>query len=350
MKAQFKEQTKLSTPLLAFYVLSFFVLLSALGAMIFSFNYIKDYNHLYKEHAFTIYKHEHEKENIEVTEFDQYFLQSVEYVKSTDKHKRDLTIVTIVFILFLLIWTYLTHRLYTSLRTEHILNTQRNNFLLSITHELKTPIAAIQMSVATVKDRQLTAEKQQRLLTNALQSSERLDSLVDNILLAAKLENEDPHFVQEEMNISMLAEEIAVQYENSFGQKRAFSDEIEDGLYVNGDATALSSIISNLLENAYKYSKINTKISLKVFEYKKDKVRIEVADEGVGIPNEQKEKVFDKFHRVNSEATRTAKGTGLGLFIVKELVIFHNGSVFVKDNEQQGSIFVVDIPLLAEAE
>ncbi|MEZ4986561.1 MAG: ATP-binding protein [Saprospiraceae bacterium] len=109
------------------------------------------------------------------------------------------------------------------------------------------------------------------------------------------------------------------------------------------DEQAMTSVITNLVENAIKYSKDNPQIAIRVYSDAK-KVHLEIADNGIGIPSGEKGRVFEKFYRIGNEDTRTTKGTGLGLFIVKEIVKYHTGQIDVRDNKPQGTVFQITLP------
>ena len=135
---------------------------------------------------------------------------------------------------------------------------------------------------------------------------------------------------------------MLIRFKTSQGVPVGFT--IEDNIRMKADVSAMTSVIINLVENAYKYSPKNSEIDVQLFQ-KENEVFFIVKDEGVGIKEADKEKIFDKFYRVGNEDTRATKGTGLGLFIVKEVVVFHNGSIKLKPNKPKGSIFEVKFQL-----
>jgi signal transduction histidine kinase len=116
--------------------------------------------------------------------------------------------------------------------------------------------------------------------------------------------------------------------------------EIEPKIEITGDKFALTSVVTNLIENAIKYSGPCEVVDVKLYS-RDSKIFLEVADHGIGIADAEKNRIFDRFYRVGSEETRNTKGTGLGLYIVKEVLDKHEASISVKDNEPQGSIFEV---------
>lgn len=218
---------------------------------------------------------------------------------------------------------------------------QQKNFLLSITHELKSPLSSIKLMNETIKKRTLSKEKQDELLQNALNEVDRLEGLVENILIAAKIENDQYGFSKEKINLSELCNKLMQNYLQR--KEILLSFQIEDDVYINGDKVCMQSIVSNLLDNAFKYAP-NSPVEL-ILKSDKQNVVLTVSDQGIGVADEEKEKIFDKFYRVGNEETRAAKGTGLGLYIVKQLVQFHKGKIMVEDQVPQGSKFIISFAL-----
>lgn len=219
-------------------------------------------------------------------------------------------------------------------------NLARSNFMFSITHELKSPIAAISLALQTLNRREFNTSKRQELTQNAMEDIERLNFLVDNILLAAQLQNYAPHFQQ--LDFSSILSDLTEAFSEKFPNAHFEFEEIELPL-INADRQSMHSLFSNLLENALKYSGERPEIFIKL-QYVQDKFICDVCDNGVGIPLSERTKIFDRFYRIGNELTRKSKGTGLGLFIVAEIVKIHNGTIRVLDNQPKGSIFRVILP------
>ena len=238
----------------------------------------------------------------------------------------------------LLIGVWAIHR---SFRKEIELSTRQRNFLLSVSHELKSPIASIQLVVQTLQKRQLDAEKQNKLLHSASVESERLNVLVNNLLLSSRLDDAfEPQ--DEEVNITRLLEDLVEKCRMKF-PKATFKFHKNDVPILRGDRQALVSIFTNLLENAVKYSGEKPNIELRQ-QFDNERFMFEIADNGDGIPQNERRRVFEKFYRVGSEMTRKTKGTGLGLFIVAQLVKLHKGSIQIADNTPRGTIFRIILP------
>jgi signal transduction histidine kinase len=231
-----------------------------------------------------------------------------------------------------------------SLRKEYKLNQLQKNFLLSITHELRSPIASSKVALQTMAKRaDLPEGKKELLINNSLNDMERLQSLVENILLAAKIEDHNFQLGKDACDLSELTEGIVEKVKMTPGIHRNFQLDIIPGIMVLGDCLALNSVIMNLVENAVKYSVEASTIRISLSE-EGNAVIFRVADDGLGIPDAEKKKIFRKFYRVGQEETRKTKGTGLGLYIVDRILQLHKGKVTVKDNKPVGSVFEVILP------
>lgn len=224
-----------------------------------------------------------------------------------------------------------------SFRKEVSLARQQKNFLLAVTHELKSPIASVKLYLQTLQKHELEKEKRNEIVAKAIADTDRLGSLVENLLLATKIDRSDYMLHFEGLNLSdLVAQIIATHPEN-----KRLKTEIQQGIIMQADKLAFTSIIVNLLENALKYSEQNVVVKL---QHDKN-ILLSIIDSGPGISDDEKQKVFEKFYRIGNEDTRKSKGTGLGLYIVKNLVERHNGSIHIRNNQPCGSIFEIEFPL-----
>ena len=216
---------------------------------------------------------------------------------------------------------------------------KEKNFLLAVTHELKTPIAAIRLNSQTLKNRKLTEEQSQDLCADIISESNRLETLVNNILLATQFEQNNSIGNWSSVNFSILTETQIKRFQQLFPE-RTVNSNIQSNIQMNGEETMLVSLLFNLLENANKYSpaSVHISISLKASEHI---ILLEISDLGMGIPIEERKSVFEKFHRVGNEETRSQKGTGLGLYIVKEICKAHKAEINISDNNPRGSRFQI---------
>ena len=242
-----------------------------------------------------------------------------------------------VFILLLLAGIYKTRK---SFFKELKLAEQQKNFLLSITHELKSPVASVKLYLQTMLKRDLEKQKTEQILINSIKETERLNNLIDNLLVASKIESELYPIFLESTPIRLFIEKTVINLKTIYQDKYEIVININPELSLDIDKQAFSSIILNLLENAIKYSPINTTISIEGHQ-ENGKSILRIIDQGIGIPDHEKKLIFNRFYRIGSEETRSAKGTGLGLFIVKHLVEKQKGEITIYDNTPKGSIFEI---------
>ncbi len=237
-----------------------------------------------------------------------------------------------------------TFQLFRTLTKEMELNRRQKNFLLSITHELKSPLSSTKLSLQTLMKRnKLDDEKYFKLIANSLNDVERLKILVDNLLLSARIEDHTYQPAFELCNISDITDEIFSKSSMVYSSRKKIEFTIQPNLLVSGDTLALQTIVNNLIDNAIKYTPEGATIHCHLYEDVNDVV-LAVADDGFGIPDAEKQKIFSKFYRVGNEDTRSTTGTGLGLYMVKELLKLLKGKVEVKNNSPKGTVFEISLP------
>ena len=242
-----------------------------------------------------------------------------------------------VFLTFLFAGIYIMQR---TIRKEISLVRQQRNFLLSVTHELKTPVAAIKLCLQTLQKRAgLPSDKRLALEGTAVENTERLHNLIDNVLLATRIESGQDVVQKQTVDLSALAERLCNGLLKAIAGGTELRFDIEKGITAEADPQAFESILVNLTENAVKYAG-KTPVEIKLTS-RPDAILLRVADRGQGIPADQRKRVFGKFYRMGNEETRTGKGTGLGLFIVKEFADLMGARIEVTDNEPSGAVFSV---------
>lgn len=219
---------------------------------------------------------------------------------------------------------------------------QQQYFMMAITHELKTPIAVAKLNLETLQKRKLDETQQQKLIQNTLQETNRLNALCNNILLVSQMEDKLYHVTNEEINLGELLNNTVQDFTNRYPQ-RIYKADIATNCLIKGDRLLLQLAINNLIENATKYSPKEKTVAIELLKAASSIIFL-VKDEGNGIPRDDKQKIFEKFYRIGNAATRQAKGTGLGLYLTKKILLQHKASISVTDNMPMGSIFTIEFP------
>lgn len=226
-----------------------------------------------------------------------------------------------------------------TVRRQFKVQQQQQNFMMAVTHELKTPISVTRLNLETMLKYSLDAEKQKRLIYTTLEENSRLNFLTNNILIASQLEGGGYPFAKEELDLSDLLKDCVQDFRNRFPD-RVFTEQIVPDADLKGDSLLLQIMINNLLENAIKYSPKEAPVSA-ILTMDDTVIQLEISDEGPGIPDEEKKKIFNRFYRIGNEATRKTKGTGLGLYLCTRIARDHNADISVTNHSPRGSTFVV---------
>ena len=256
--------------------------------------------------------------------------------KEAKKNNRKYIAEGITFLILILIGAAFVYR---SVRRQMKLQQQQQNFMMAVTHELKTPISVARLNLETLQKYNLDPEKQKKLIRTTLDETARLNFLTNNILIASQLEAGGYKSSKEELDLSTLLKDCIQDFRNRFPD-RTFNMDIEADADVKGDALLLQMLINNLLENAIKYSPKENPVTAILKKYRSG-IELQIKDEGPGIPDEEKKKIFTKFYRIGNETTRKTQGTGLGLYLCRKIARSHNGDISVTNNEPCGSNFVV---------
>lgn len=231
---------------------------------------------------------------------------------------------------------------YRSVRKEIRMKDSQQNFMMAVTHELKTPIAITRLNLETLNRHRLDDEKRRSLIDKTLQETARLNDLCDNILLSSQLDAGGFKMNAEPLDLSALLSEVVGDFQVRFPSRRIHAD-IQPGLRLLGDRLLIVLAVNNLVENAIRYSPVDTSVGI-VLQDREQTAVIRVSDEGPGIPDDEKNRVFERFYRMGAEEKRRTKGTGLGLHLTRKIVEDHRGGIRVEDNLPVGSTFVVHLP------
>ena len=242
-----------------------------------------------------------------------------------------------VFLIILIVGIYFFQRI---IKKESAIHQQQQNFLLSVTHELKSPLASIKLVLQTLVKRDLTKEKRDEFIKSSIDDVGRLDDLVENMLLATRIENNSYSYPKEQFDFSDLVNSIFDRAIITSENKRQFVNQIQAGIAIYGDRFALGSLVNNLMENAIKYSEEASIIEVQLNKIQ-DKLYLIISDQGVGIADHDLGKIFQKFYRAGNEMTRKNKGTGLGLFIVQQVAKHHQAKINVTKNNPKGTVFEI---------
>ena len=246
--------------------------------------------------------------------------------------------VTFLF-LFLLGAIYVYRSLLKQLRYSN----QQQNFMMAVTHELKTPIAITQLNIETLLKRELEPAQKKMLIENTLKETHRLDALCNNILLASQLDMGKYESNMQLIDLSDLIEKLLHSFQERFEYRKLITT-ITPSVFIQAEPLLIQLLVNNLLDNAHKYSTIASPITVLLTTHS-NQIHLIIKDEGVGIPMEERDKIFEKFYRIGDESTRTAKGTGLGLYLCKKISEFHHASISVDANAPNGSIFKINFPI-----
>ena len=299
------------------FIIYWFLLAYIIAALMWWFTALNNQNHqmaAYKE--------------LELTEGSSGYQQNLSQIKAAEKRKTTQYLGEgAIFFLLIIAGAVFVYR---AVRRQLKQGQQQQNFMMAITHELKTPIAVAKLNLETLQKRKLDAVQQNRLIQNTLQEANRLNALCNNLLLSSQLEAGGYITTFEETDFSALVDECASDFIVRYPQRNILTN-IKKEIFIMGDRLMLQMAINNLIDNALKYTPKEAPVSINL-EEKKGKIMVEVKDEGNGIAEEEKDKIFNKFYRIGNPSTKAAKGTGLGLYLTKKIVLQHKGNIFVTDN------------------
>ena len=226
-----------------------------------------------------------------------------------------------------------------AVRRELRISQQQQNFMIAITHELKTPISVARLNLETMQKRKLDETQQQRLIQTTLEETNRMNALCNNMLLSSQIEAGGYRITNEETNISELVDKCVQDFITRYPLQKIES-EIAPDIFINGDRLLLQMLANNLIDNAIKYGAKDQPVTVSLLE-SGSRIILKVKDQGKGVAVEERNKIFNKFYRVGNSATKAAKGTGLGLYLTKKISQQHNANISVTDNNPSGAIFTV---------
>jgi len=271
---------------------------------------------------------------------EKFAEQYLKIEKESDRNSKKYIAEGVTFLILIFIGAFFVYR---SVRRQFRMQQQQQNFMMAITHELKTPISVARLNLETLQKYNLDAEKQQKLIRMTLQETSRLDTLINNILVSSQLEGGGYISSKDELDFSSLFKDCIREAKSRYPE-RIFIEDIDPEIEISGDPLLLQLMISNLVENAVKYSPKEKPVICKLSRSGKE-VILNIIDEGIGIDDTEKTKIFQKFYRTGDEATRKAQGTGLGLYLCRKIAEDHNADISVTNNVPLGTNFAIHFHL-----
>jgi len=217
-------------------------------------------------------------------------------------------------------------------------------FIANITHELKTPITSMQISTDTLKSRKIDEKNRQKFLDNIAQNTQKLKDLIDNILVLSRLEQKLQIYNCKLLNASDFLSKVIDEIQKDYAITINIENNLNDDEQIVFDEMAFRHILKNLMENSVKYSLEKPLVNIELESHKKWVV-ITYCDNGTGISRGMRRKVFRKFYRGENRNIPNVKGTGLGLYLVREILKYHGGKIkIMKQKKERGTCFRILLP------
>jgi len=249
------------------------------------------------------------------------------------------------FMLVMLAGAFLIYR---TLRKSEELNIRQVGFVQSVTHEFRTPLTSLRLYIETLQSGAVEGDQARKLYDKMLDDCARLDTMVDNVLQAGHFGGAKYDLNLSESDLSQDIREYLDEMKPYLGRRNAVVEiEIADGIRARTDYHALGRAVRALVDNAVRYSPPDRRHIVVALKQSGNSAEISVADRGPGIPSDEQAKIFDRFYRINDEKSRTVKGTGLGLYLVRQIVQALGGSIRVKSSgKDDGSVFTIRLPVI----
>ena len=228
---------------------------------------------------------------------------------------------------------------------------QHDAFIHAVTHELKTPLASIGLYLQTLRQRDVTRSQQQEFIDIMLSDADRLQSTIDQILLAGKTSTTRHVVDSTDIDMTEVVEEclqMASQRHHLVNGELRLVDRVPEGeeVVVTGNREEIKAAVTNLIDNAIKYSGEGVKVALDLAKVGARRLAVSVKDQGVGITHDELKHIFRRFYRIPGALSARVRGTGLGLSIVKSVARRHGGRAYAaSEGAGQGSTFTLELPL-----
>ena len=280
------------------------------------------------------------KENISLTEEKGTVAYENKMILADEEKNRNSFKFLVEGITFLLLSIVGAVFVYSLIRRRLDLQLQQENFMMAVTHELKTPLSVSRLNLETLQKHSLDTDKRQKLINMTLNEINRLNTIINNILVSSQLDATHYSNTKEELDFSRLLHDRVLEFKNRFPDQE-FVEVIDPEIDLKGDDLLLQIMINNLLDNAIKYSPKGGKITCRL-KKSGNHIVLNITDEGEGITENERIKIFEKFYRPGNELTRKTKGTGLGLYICRKIASEHNADISVTNNAPSGSNFAIN--------
>ncbi|MFH1700144.1 MAG: HAMP domain-containing sensor histidine kinase [Candidatus Zixiibacteriota bacterium] len=237
--------------------------------------------------------------------------------------------------------------IYRTLRRSEELKSQQRNFIQAVTHEFRTPITSLRLYLETLQTGNVNPKKTGEIIPRMIDDTNRLEDMIDNVLQAGHFSKSDYSLKLKKTSLSHDLNKYLDSIEPYIARNRGIlKRDIQPGIFARTDYQALGRAIRALIDNAMKYSTPENKSISVLLSSDKRNSMIQIIDNGIGIPASEIPKIFNRFYRIGDEMTRTVNGSGLGLFLVRQIIDAHTGTVTASSKgTNQGSKFVITLPL-----
>jgi signal transduction histidine kinase len=223
-------------------------------------------------------------------------------------------------------------------------NKMKADFVDLVTHQLRSPLTTLKWGFESFKEEMDVDEEQKKLFTSLESNVEKMAEMVNNLLLVSRMDQEGHKFELKEFSINELVEDILKDYIVDKNKKVKVKKEIDNVPLIKSDPAQVEIVMDNFISNAIKYTPEGGDVKVRVKEEKK-LVTFEVEDNGIGIPEEEKDKVFAKFERASNVDKVEETGSGLGLFLTKKIIEKLGGKIGFESEEDEGSRFWIKLPI-----
>ena len=220
----------------------------------------------------------------------------------------------------------------------------RREFTANVTHELKTPLTSINGYAEMIASGITSAEENQKFANVIIKEGTRLLELINQILDLSKIEGQITESKEsfEDIDVYEIANNIVSRFEQRLNSKNIDLTLSGEGIIINGNKSMIRDMLSNIIDNAIKYNKVGGKVDIKILQNKYE-VIINLKDTGMGIPQEDRDRIFERFYRVDKSRSKKITGTGIGLSIVKHIVEYHNGTIVLNSEVNKGTTIEIHL-------